>query len=146
MPFDAAVVKTLSRGARRTSVEGDSEPTRAVRRRELRRRRDVKQVNTRIAREAEARRLVHRSFNEDLVEVFCACGRRNCDDIITLSLDAYNRVRWHVHLALVSPGHEMEIDNVLEKQDGYNIVQIQRPHQLRPKVEQLGAEAEPGEP
>jgi hypothetical protein len=59
----------------------------------------------------------------------CACGRTKCRNrTVTVSLEVYERVCFSPHRFLISPGHGSVVDDVVERGDGYEIVEIKTPY------------------
>ncbi len=80
--------------------------------------------------------MLFREVNEQVLEVaaghgrdghryefFCECSNRDCTLKLSLTAEAYEAVRAHSDRFAVAPGHGMpEIENVVERHDGYDIV------------------------
>jgi hypothetical protein len=59
------------------------------------------------------------------VDLLCACGREECDrPMVTVPLEAYDRVFESPHRFLIAPGHAAEIDEVIYVGERYEIVEI----------------------
>jgi hypothetical protein len=59
----------------------------------------------------------------DLGGFVCECGNGDCDDIVRLSLSAYEEIRQDSRLFFVEPGHDApEAEDVVRKGDGYWVV------------------------
>ena len=64
-------------------------------------------------------------FGESSVlTLLCACGREDCQEMVTLPFAAYERVRTSPHRFVVAIGHAAEVDEVLVEGDGYEIVAV----------------------
>jgi hypothetical protein len=61
---------------------------------------------------------------------FCACGRDECRETITVPIEVYEDVRRSPHTFVVAPGHGMPIDELLVQGDGYDVVEIKPEHRL----------------
>jgi len=54
----------------------------------------------------------------------CECARLGCNDLIELSLRAYEQVRANPRRFIVVPGHErLDVEMVVERHDGYLVVE-----------------------
>lgn len=68
----------------------------------------------------------------------CECGQLGCNDLIELTVGAYERVRSNPRRFFVTPGHEQAVDeSVVETHPGYVVVE---------KREQAGQTAERTDP
>jgi hypothetical protein len=77
-----------------------------------------REVNERIENVAETFDLV-----SEPLDLVCECGDPGCVARITMSRDEYEHVRSDGQLFAVAPGHETgEVERVVEKRDGYDIV------------------------
>lgn len=77
-----------------------------------------REVNERIEDVAETFGLAHE------LDLVCECGDASCVQRITMTHDAYERLRSDAHLFAVHPGHEQEdVDRVVDRQQGYHIVE-----------------------
>lgn len=88
-------------------------------------------INRRIA---EAVIALDASFHEITGEpgtgtFICACGRGDCrKGTVTVPLDVYDRVLLSPHRFLITPGHGADVDQVIERGDNYEIVEIKPPY------------------
>ena len=57
------------------------------------------------------------------LDVVCECADEDCVERIGISLADYVRLRAHPRRFLVVPGHELEIERVVEERRGYRIVE-----------------------
>lgn len=55
---------------------------------------------------------------------FCACGREVCGETVEVPIDVYEGVRQSPHKFVVARGHAMPIDDVVLREDGYDVVEI----------------------
>ena len=79
-----------------------------------------REVNERIERTAQE------SKTGDSFGFVCECGHEDCLDLIELSIFQYERVRANPACFVVVTGHEIEVvEDVVERNDGYNIVKKQ---------------------
>lgn len=54
----------------------------------------------------------------------CECARLGCNELVELSLRAYERVRSNPERFIVLPGHErLDVETVVERHRGYLIVE-----------------------
>jgi hypothetical protein len=85
--------------------------------------------NRRVALDAE--NLVRAgASSETLMEVFCTCGRADCDEVIVMSVAQYRFVRERPYRFVVAPEHQTETDDVVLRTDGYSVVEIREPYRL----------------
>jgi len=64
-----------------------------------------------------------RSSEDDLGGFVCECGDENCEEIVRLTIAAYEEIREDSRLFFVKPGHEMQqAEDVVRKGDGYFVV------------------------
>jgi hypothetical protein len=91
-----------------------------------RRRREVQ--NEGIARDA--------AYQADGLLFVCECGRTKCAETIRISLSHYQRFRsWDSRFVLV-PGHEdLDEETVIERHDGWLVVQTLEPFRPEPPDE-----------
>jgi hypothetical protein len=62
------------------------------------------------------------------ITVICECGDAECTDRLSLPLAVYERARGESLLYVVVPGHDFpEIESVVERTDGYEVVRKQAP-------------------
>jgi hypothetical protein len=75
----------------------------------------------------------------ELLDFRCECGRAGCEELIPMAVGRYEHVRADNDRFAVVPGHEdAEIERVVERADGYVIVD------KLPGVERfVGADGEP---
>jgi hypothetical protein len=60
----------------------------------------------------------------EALELFCECGRSDCVAKLTISTDAYERVRANPERFIVAVGHDaQEVEEVVEQHNGYWIVE-----------------------
>ena len=70
---------------------------------------------------------------DDPIAFRCECAALGCNQLIELTIPAYERVRSDPHRFVVLPGHELaEFEVVLERADGYLVIE---------KVGEAGREA-----
>jgi hypothetical protein len=68
--------------------------------------------------------LAQRLGGPALWEFVCECSRRDCADLIRLTVEEYEAVRSVGDRFALVPGHEVdEIERVVERADGYLIVE-----------------------
>lgn len=61
---------------------------------------------------------------DDPTSFRCECARLGCNEMITLSVREYERVRTHPRRFVVVPGHELpEVESVVETGEGYVVVE-----------------------
>lgn len=67
---------------------------------------------------------VHRRRSaEDLAGFVCECGDGDCDEIVRLTIEAYEEIRDDSRLFFVVPGHDMAVaEDVVRRRDGYFVV------------------------
>jgi hypothetical protein len=96
----------------------------------------LREVNERIQEVGERLQVLP---DDELLEFRCECGRRECDEFISLRAPEYEHVRSEDDRFAVVPGHEdPEIERVVERTDRYLVVD------KRPEAESLvGADGEP---
>jgi hypothetical protein len=82
-----------------------------------------------------ARNQVFREVNERLLEIAepwsagslpfqCECSLLECDQIILLARDEYERIRSSSNLFVIAPGHETpEVDRISEENERFALVQ-----------------------
>jgi hypothetical protein len=78
-----------------------------------------REVNERIEQVAD-------TFNlqEEQLDLLCECGQAECVERITLTRAEYEHVRSESHQFAIRPGHdEPDVERVVEKKKGYDIVQ-----------------------
>jgi hypothetical protein len=63
-----------------------------------------------------------------LGEYLCTCGRPECGEVVVLSLDEFRFVREQPYRFIVAPGHATEVDEVVRRGDGYDVVEIVELH------------------
>ena len=62
----------------------------------------------------------------------CECARLGCNKMVELTARDYERIRASSRHFLVAPGHEMpELEQVVERHDGYVIVEKTGPAAVR---------------
>ena len=67
--------------------------------------------------------VLRRSSEDDLAGFVCECGDGDCEDIVRLTIKAYEAIRDDSRLFFVEPGHEMaEAEDVVRRGDGYYVV------------------------
>jgi hypothetical protein len=59
-----------------------------------------------------------------VAELFCTCGREDCDEVLTLSLDEYAFVREQPYRFLVAAGHADDVDEVVRSTGEYDVVEV----------------------
>jgi hypothetical protein len=80
-------------------------------------------VNEQI--ESISKTLSHMTQTMDIV---CECGDISCAERLMITVPAYERVRAESTLFVLLPGHEMlDIEEVVDAQDGYRVVRKQDP-------------------
>lgn len=57
------------------------------------------------------------------LDVVCECADEGCTVRIPLSVREYEQVRAHARCFVVRPGHETEIEHVVERTDRYVVVE-----------------------
>jgi hypothetical protein len=68
----------------------------------------------------------------------CECARLGCNDLVELSVRAYESVRSNPRRFIVMPGHErLEVETVVERHPGYFVVE---------KLDQAAEQAEEADP
>jgi hypothetical protein len=68
----------------------------------------------------------------------CECARLGCNELVELSVRAYEAVRMHPRRFIVVPGHErLDAEVVVERHSGYLVVE---------KVDQAGEMARENDP
>ena len=68
----------------------------------------------------------------------CECARLGCNEVVELSIRAYEGVRRNSRRFIVRPGHErLDVEVVVETRPGYLVVE---------KLDQAGDEAEATDP
>lgn len=56
-------------------------------------------------------------------EFFCECSNHDCNLLLPLTVDAYEKVRANPEAFLVAPGHDLpEIEEVIARQPDYQVV------------------------
>ena len=85
---------------------------------------------------------VHRTrSDDDLAGFVCECGDGECEEIVRLSLSAFEEIRQDSLLFFVVPGHEIpDAEDVVDERDGYLIV---RKHQDTAEFAELSDPREP---
>jgi hypothetical protein len=63
-----------------------------------------------------------RRTRDGLVPFLCECGLLGCNEVIELTLDAYEDVRRDGARFVVLPGHRSEVDVLVENGGGYDVV------------------------
>ena len=77
-----------------------------------------REVNERIAELNQTFQVEGRS------EFLCECGREECKEPVSISLDEYERVRSASTRFFVIPGHEdLSVESVVERSDRYVVVE-----------------------
>jgi hypothetical protein len=80
----------------------------------------LREVNDRIE---EVGRRLQVLPDDELLEFRCECGRRACEDFVSLTVPEYEHVREDNDRFAVVPGHEdAEIERVVERANRYLIV------------------------
>jgi hypothetical protein len=97
----------------------------------------LREVNDRIHEVGERLQVLP---DDEVLDFRCECGRPSCDEPISMTAREYEHVRSQDDRFAVVPGHEdAEIERVVERADGYVIVD------KLPEAEPLvGADGEPG--
>jgi hypothetical protein len=93
-----------------------------------------REVNERIEQVAD-------TFNlqEEQLDLLCECGQAECVERITLTRAEYEHVRSESHQFAIRPGHdEPDVERVVEKKKGYDIVQ-----KYKGAPEQIAEETDP---
>ena len=69
-------------------------------------------------------------LEERTLDLICECGRPDCTERITMSVDDYERVRSDGALFAVIPGHDDDdgAEDVVERAGGYEIVRKRAGH------------------
>jgi hypothetical protein len=63
---------------------------------------------------------------DSLIGFRCECARLGCNDLVELSLRAYEQVRANPRRFIVVPGHErLDVEMVAERHHGYLVVEKQ---------------------
>ena len=66
--------------------------------------------------------------DDGTITVICECGDAECTDRLVVPLADYQRIRDDSLRYVIAPGHEFpEIESVVERKDGYDVVQKQAP-------------------
>jgi hypothetical protein len=61
---------------------------------------------------------------DEPTEFLCACGRSDCSEKLALTLEEFERVHSRNDRFAVVPGHQVsEVDTVVERNDGYLVVE-----------------------
>jgi hypothetical protein len=96
----------------------------------------LREVNERIEEVGERLQVLPEN---ELLEFRCECGRRGCDQFVSLRVAEYQHVRENNDRFAVVPGHEdPEIERVVERAERYLVVD------KRPEVEPfVGADGVP---
>jgi hypothetical protein len=77
-----------------------------------------REVNERINRVQEVFGQTH------AFEIVCECGAQSCLERVTLTHDAYKRLRENPRTFAIVPGHEAEdVEDVVERNDAYLVVE-----------------------
>ena len=71
----------------------------------------------------QVRRLADNSHDSHTADFVCECGQDTCTDRIPLPLAIYEAVRNHPRRFIILPGHENEFEHVVERHDGFVIVE-----------------------
>jgi hypothetical protein len=80
-----------------------------------------REANERLS--ADARRIVG-SDRDQPVPFLCECPRRDCTQIVLLTLAEYEHVRAQPRQGLVKPGHEdLSIERVIEENDRFKLTE-----------------------
>ena len=64
-----------------------------------------------------------RRTRRGLVPFVCECGLLGCNEVIELTLEAYEDVRSDGARFIVQPGHRSEVDTLIATGEGYEVVQ-----------------------
>jgi hypothetical protein len=57
------------------------------------------------------------------IDIVCECGSAECMERLTITQDAYARIRSDATLFALVPGHDMpDVESVVEEGDGYVVV------------------------
>ena len=60
----------------------------------------------------------------DLLEFVCECGDRECETLISLSLEEYEAVRSDSRRFAIAPGHVFpEVERVVDERDRYLVIE-----------------------
>ena len=60
----------------------------------------------------------------DKMRLLCECGRRDCNDWFAITIDVYAYARRRPRWRMLLEGHEHpELDKVVERRDGFTIVE-----------------------
>ena len=63
-------------------------------------------------------------LQHDFQAFMCECADINCDENVALTIDQYREVRADPATFFVLPGHQNpELEHVVQKNDGYHIVE-----------------------
>jgi hypothetical protein len=63
-----------------------------------------------------------RRTRNGMVGFLCECGMLGCNDVVELTIAEYETVRAEPHHFFLLPGHELEVDDVIERHDKYWVV------------------------
>jgi hypothetical protein len=77
-----------------------------------------REVNERISR-------IQDDFGQaQAFDIVCECGAQGCLERITMTHEAYKRLRENPRTFAIVPGHEAEdVENIVERHDGYYVVE-----------------------
>jgi hypothetical protein len=77
-----------------------------------------REVNERISRIQEDFGQTH------TFEIVCECGAQGCLERITLTHEAYTRLRANARTFAIVPGHEaLDVETIVERHEGYYVVE-----------------------
>jgi hypothetical protein len=84
----------------------------------------IRDANLEIERQSQELRLEPGAPEDYELELFCACGRSDCDERVVISIAEYDRVHSRPHRFVVVPGHaNPEVERVVEHARGFDIVE-----------------------
>ncbi len=63
------------------------------------------------------------SLRDDRVGFICECSNARCTRLVEMTLGEYEAVRQNPARFFVSPGHEVEFEEVVETNDRFNVVE-----------------------
>ena len=63
-----------------------------------------------------------RSTRTGVVGFLCECGVLGCNEVVELTISEYEAVRADGKQFFVRPGHDTEVDDVLERHSHYSVV------------------------
>jgi hypothetical protein len=63
-----------------------------------------------------------RSTRSGVVGFLCECGVLGCNEVVELTISEYESVRADGRNFFVRPGHETEVDDVVDRQSSYFVV------------------------